>query len=231
MGPGGQSLFPSSGDLAARLDATLLRPDATDADVREMARHAAAAGCAAVCVAPARLAAAARPLGKSGTLMAAVVAFPWGSTTLPAKCFEALEALRLGATELDVVLDLAAVRQGDVAALEREMGEIMARTPDAAHKFIVELDWLPAASWRRLGKAARRLRPAFVKTGTGVHGGPVSPVQVARLRDVVGPDVGIKAAGGIRTLETAEALVRAGAGRLGTSAAAGILAQWAERGA
>ena len=218
-------LFSSHRDLAAILDSTLLRPDADDGDVGELARHAREAGCAAVCVLPPRLSAVAAVLGGSSTAVAAALAFPFGAASVGVKSFEALEALRLGATELDVVCDLSAVRRGDVKALEREMGEIMARTPEAAHKFILEVGWLPRGAWSRLGRAVGRLQPAFVKTGTGFNAGPVSVEQVARLRDAVGPDVAIKAAGGIRDLETAERLVAAGAARLGTSSAAGLLAE------
>ena len=90
----------------------------------ELARHARQSGCAAVCVLPPRLAATAAAVRGSGTAVAAVVAFPFGAATVSSKCFEALEALRLGATELDVVCDLSAVRRGDVRVLEREIGEI-----------------------------------------------------------------------------------------------------------
>ena len=210
--------------LARCLDSTLLRPDAGDDDIRELARHARGAGCAAVCVAPARLAAAARELAGSGTALAAAISFPHGAATLSTKSFEALEALRLGAGELDVVCDLDAVRRGDVGALEREMRTLRERTPEAVHKFILEVGLLPERSWRRLGEAVRRAAPAFVKTGTGVHGGPVTVAQVRRLVEAVGPAVRVKAAGGIRTLEQAEALLAAGAARLGTSRAAGLLA-------
>jgi deoxyribose-phosphate aldolase len=222
-------LFSSHRDLAAILDSTLLRPDADDGDVADLARHARDAGCAAVCVLPSRLSAVSPLLDGSATAVAAAVAFPLGASTVAAKSFEALEAVRLGAGELDVVCDLSAVRRGDVKALEREMGEIMARTPEAAHKFILEVEWLPRGAWGRLGRAVRRLQPAFVKTGTGFNAGPVSVEQVARLREAVGPDVAIKAAGGIRSLEAAERLVAAGAGRLGTSAAAGLLAEKMDR--
>jgi deoxyribose-phosphate aldolase len=222
-------LFERPEELAAVLDATLLRPDADDEDVVDLARHARQTGCAAVCVVPPRLAAAAAALGGGSTALAAAVAFPSGAATVPAKCFEALEALRLGATELDVVCDLSAVRRGDVRALEREIGEVLARTPEAVHKFILEVGWLPQGAWKKVGRVVRRLGPRFVKTGTGMHAGPVTPLQVTRLKEVVGPDVAVKAAGGIRELETAEMLVRAGASRLGTSSAAALLARCAER--
>lgn len=215
--------------LAQIIDTTLLRPDADDRDVTELARHGRDAGCAAVCIAPSRVPTVVSLLAGSETRVAAVIAFPNGAETVAAKCFGALEALRLGAQELDVVCDLAAVRQGHTALLEKEMGEIMARTPEAVHKFILQVDWLPAAAWKKIGKIARRLQPAFVKTGTGVHGGPASVEMVVRLREAIGPDVGLKAAGGIRTLEMAEKLAAAGATRLGTSSAAAILAQWQER--
>jgi len=219
-------VFARREDLAALLDATLLRPDAGPEEVGKLAELAGRHGCAAVCVAPHSLPAAARVLKRSGTFLAATVSFPAGSSTLASKSFAALEALRLGAQELDIVCDLDSVRRGDVKALEREMGELMARTPEAVHKFILEVAWLPAPAWRRLGKALRRLRPAFVKTGTGVNAGPATVEQVRRLREITCDDVAVKAAGGIRTLEGAFDLAQAGAARLGTSAAGELLAAW-----
>jgi deoxyribose-phosphate aldolase len=222
-------LFSSHRDLAAVLDSTLLRPDADDRDVGDLARHARDSGCAAVCVLPSRLAAVTSILAGSSTAAAAAICFPYGAATTGTKSFEALEAVRLGATELDLVCDLAAVRRGDVKALEREIGEIMARTPEAIHKFILEVAWLPRGAWGKLGRVLRRLRPAFVKTGTGFNAGPATVEQVAALRETVGSDVAIKAAGGIRDLETAERLLVAGASRLGTSSAAALLAEALER--
>ena len=217
--------MPPITDLASFLDSTLLRPDADDADVADLARHASESGCAAVCVSPRRLAAVVRVVAAGATQVAAAVAFPTGTSTSPAKRFEALEAIRLGATELDVVCDLDAVRRGDVSALEREMGEIMTSTPEATHKFILEVAWLPPGAWARLGKAIRRLKPAFVKTGTGVNAGGVTVEQVVRLCDAAAGEVGVKAAGGIRQLEQARQLLAAGATRLGTSSAAALLAE------
>lgn len=219
-------MFARREDLAALLDATLLRPDAHVEDVEKLAGQARRDGCAAVCVSPHHLASGARILRGSGTALAATVSFPAGNSTFAAKVFAAGEALRLGAKELDVVCDLDSVRRGDVDALEKEMGEFMARTPDAVHKFILEVAWLPAPAWKPLGRVLRRLRPAFAKTGTGVNAGPVSVEQVRLLRDVTGGDVAIKAAGGIKTLVGAWELAQAGASRLGSSAAAELLAAW-----
>lgn len=215
--------------LAALLDATLLRADACRADIQAMTRQALADGCAAVCVAPAHVATASAILAGTHTAIAATVSFPLGATTTSTKSFEALEALRLGAGELDIVCDLDSVRRGDVGALEREMGTLMERTPEAVHKFILEVGWLPQAAWKKLGRALCRLKPAFVKTGTGVNAGAVTVEQVERLREVTGGQVPVKAAGGIRTKEFAVALVAAGAGRLGTSSPAELLAQWEDR--
>ncbi|MFQ5670766.1 MAG: deoxyribose-phosphate aldolase [Acidobacteriota bacterium] len=211
-------------DLASQIDSTLLRADADAGDIVECARYARSEGCAAVCVAPTRARDAATVLRGGGTRLAVAIAFPGGSASVATKCFAALEALHHGAQELDVVCDLAQVRRGAVKHLEREIGEIMARTPEAIHKFILEVAWLPRGAWKPLGRMIRRLKPAFVKTGTGVNAGPVTEMQVARLRDLVGPETGIKAAGGIRTRETAERLLAAGATRLGTSSAASVLA-------
>jgi len=219
-------VFARREDLATLLDATLLRPDAAALDVEKLAGQARRDGCAAVCVSPHHLPEAARVLRGSGTSLAATVSFPAGNSTFATKSFAAGEALRLGARELDVVCDLDSVRRGDMDALEKEMGELMARTPDAVHKFIIEVAWLPAPAWQELGRVLRRLRPAFVKTGTGVNAGPVTVEQVRRLRDVTGDDVPIKAAGGIKTLTGAWELAEAGASRLGSSAAAELLVAW-----
>jgi deoxyribose-phosphate aldolase len=116
-------VFARREDLAVLLDATLLRPDAGDEEAVKLAGQARRDGCAAVCVAPRRLPAAARTLQASGTFLAATVSFPAGDSTLASKIFTALEALRLGAHELEVVCDLDSIRRGDMDALEKEMGE------------------------------------------------------------------------------------------------------------
>jgi len=218
-------VFDSPQDLAARIDLACLRPEATAGEVKDLCRRAREAGFAAVVLLPCHLETAAGVLEGSPVALCAAVAFPLGAATLPVKIFEAIQCEMLGARELDVVLDHSAVRARDRRRLRKEVVSIMSKTPDLLHKFILEVGTLEEADLRPALKAVARARPAFVKTGTGRHG-PALHEQVRRLRKDLDARIRIKAAGGVRTLEEVEALVEAGADRVGTSAGFEILEAW-----
>lgn len=218
-------MFDSPQDLAARIDLAFLRPEATPAEVKDLCLRAREAGFAAVVLLPCHLQAAAGVLDGSPVALCAAVAFPLGAATLPVKMFEALQCELLGARELDIVLDHSAVRARDRRALRKEIASITSKTPDLLHKFILEMGTLEEAELRPALKAIGRAGPDYIKTGTGTRG-PVTPEQVRRLRKDLDRRIRIKAAGGVRTLEELEALVEAGADRVGTSAGFEILEAW-----
>ena len=215
-------------DLASRIDHTLLRVEATGADLERHCRQAIDLGFRAVCVHPARLRRAAEILAGSSVRLCGVVAFPHGATTLLSKVFEALEAWKAGASELDVVLDLSAIGSGERAHVEEEVRTIMEKTPECAHKFIVETGLFTARQLEPVLQVMNQRRPAYVKTSTGVNGPGATPETVAFLRGKLHASIGVKAAGGIRTLAQAAALLDAGAACLGTSAGEDLIRE-AER--
>jgi len=208
--------------LARRLDATLLTADATAADVRALVRSAIALECAAVCVNPVHVAVAASAARGTALRVASVAGFPLGASPLAAKLEECRYAIENGAGELDVVIPIWAAREGESATVERELAAILETAGGTVCKLIVEM----ALLGDRFGETIavlNRLKPAFAKTGTG-YARAVTVDDVRALRAILDPAIAIKAAGGIRTRAHAEALVEAGADRLGTSRAAELLA-------
>jgi deoxyribose-phosphate aldolase len=211
------------GEVAARIDLAMLAAGIDRKVIRAGCREARELEVAAVCVAPAWVEEAAERLAGGSVRVCAVVGFPLGATTLLTKVFEALECVKHGAAELDVVLHVGAARSGDFRAVREEARELVERTPEASHKLIVEMALLDEETLRRTVVAAAAAGPAFLKTGTGTAGPGVTPEDVARLRRLTPEGIRLKAAGGIRSASQAEALLRAGADRLGTSAAREVI--------
>ena len=219
--------FASAASLAAAIDHTLLKAEMRYGDAERIAAEALARGFRGVCVPPCHLGRVAAALKGSAVRPVTVVGFPLGSSTLYAKLFEALEGWRLGATELDVVINLSAIKSGDDELVRREMGEIMAKTPECGHKFIVEVGLLDDRELSRVCRIANDLKPRFLKTSTGMLAPPVSAAEVRKLRERLDPAIAVKAAGGIRTLAELEALAEAGASVFGTSSGVAILDSYA----
>ncbi len=211
-------------EIAARLDVAALAPGTTREDVRAACREARDLGCASVCVPPVWVSEAVAALQGSEVAVGSVVGFPSGGGTTLAKVIEALECIKAGAVELDVVIAIGLARSGDYKAVRKEVAEIVQRTPDAIHKFILEMGLLTGSQLRRTVKAVAAAGPAFLKSGTGTIGPSVTAGEIEELRALTPPGISIKAAGGIRTHEQALALVAAGADRLGTSTPRGLLA-------
>jgi deoxyribose-phosphate aldolase len=207
--------------LAALVDHTLLRPEATDAEVAQLCAEAVELGVAAVCVSPSRL-----PVPDLGNVaVAAVVGFPSGAHEPVVKAAEAAAAAARGATELDVVVDLGLVAAHRWAEVEADLAAVRAAVPaPLVLKVIVESAVLTDDELVATCRAAVAAGADYVKTSTGFHpAGGATVAAVRRMREVVGPDVGVKASGGIRDAATALAMVDAGATRLGCSATRAIL--------
>lgn len=222
-------MLASETDLAARIDHTLLAPGVTRRELNRHCREAAAHRFHAVCVLPAYLQESARCLRGSAVKLCAAVSFPHGAATPLGKVFEALECWKLGAEELDLVADLAALRDGDGRRFANELREVMAKTPECRHKVIVEVGLLTDRELYRAIQACNELRPAFLKTSTGTVGPPVTAAQIEAIRRQLHDAVEIKAAGGIRTLAQVEDLLAAGATRIGTRAAVAIVEEFRAR--
>jgi deoxyribose-phosphate aldolase len=213
-------------ELAALVDHTLLAPEATATEVAVVAREAVELGTAAVCVSANRVTAARAAIEDRGMPIAAVVGFPSGAHRPDLKAIEAARALGDGAAEIDMVVDLGRLAEGrwdDVAA---EVAEVRGQIGSATLKAILETALLAPPQIEAACLAAERGGADFVKTSTGFHpAGGASVGAVAAMAGAIGGRLGIKAAGGIGDADFGEALVAAGATRLGMSHTAAVLAE------
>ncbi len=215
-------------DVAALIDHTLLKPEATESDVARLVEEAAELGAYAVCVSPSMVSAAKRS-GTGQRPIAAVVGFPSGKHLSVIKADEARLAVAAGATEIDMVIDVGAAVSGDFAAVEADITAVRAAIgPNIVLKVIVEsAALLSIAGEQALCSACRAAADAgadFVKTSTGFHpAGGASVRAVELMYAAVGPDVEVKASGGIRTTADALSMLDAGATRLGLSGTRSVL--------
>ena len=208
-------------EVAAVVDHTLLKPEATQANVAVLVAEAAELGVYAVCVSPSMVAAA-RSFAPAGLHLASVVGFPSGKHLSGIKAAEAEQAVAVGADEIDMVIDIGAAVSGEFDAVRSDVAAVRAAVPDAVLKVIVEsAALLSLAGEDTLASACRSAVEAgadFVKTSTGFHpSGGASVRAVELMAAAVGPRVGVKASGGIRTADDAVAMLDAGATRLGLS--------------
>ena len=211
----------SRAELAHMVDHTLLAPTATPADVAALIAEGASLGVYSVCVSPSML-----PLSvPDGLKVAVVCGFPSGKHTSAVKAIEAAESVALGADEVDMVIDVGAALAGDFAAVEADIATVRAAVPaPRVLKVIIESAALTDEAIVGACKAAVAAGADFVKTSTGFHpAGGASAHAVALMRATVGPDMGVKASGGIRTADAALEMVAAGATRLGLSGTRAVL--------
>ena len=213
--------------LAAFIDHTLLRPEATDADVAALVAEGASLGCHSVCISPARVPAAVRAAGQVGPsapVVCTVIGFPSGVTS--AKAREAEWTLEAGAFEFDMVLDRGAAAAGDWKTVGRDIAAVRNVLPQPlVLKVILETGGLNDDAIVAACSAAVEAGADFVKTSTGFGPGGATTAAIALMRATVGPDIGVKASGGIRDAVTARAMLEAGATRLGTSNTVAILTE------
>jgi deoxyribose-phosphate aldolase len=209
-------------ELAALIDHTLLRPEASADDVRRLCAEGNELGVFAVCVSPTFAAVAARELEGGTVALACVVGFPSGAHAPEVKAFEAQRAVAAGAAELDMVIDLGLAAAGDWAGVEADIAAVREAAPEALLKVIIESAALEEAGIRAACAAAERAGADFVKTSTGFH--PAGGASTgAVMAEMVARRLGVKASGGIRSTEQALAMLDAGATRLGLSATRAVL--------
>ena len=213
-------------NLASRIDHTLLRPDATETQIRQLCREAAAHGFASACVPPCYAALAAELLDGSGAAVCTVIGFPLGYATSLVKFREAEVALGDGAQELDMVLNLSALKSGHFERVQAEVQDLadLAHLHGALLKAIVETALLDADELARACDLCAAAGADFVKTSTGFSTRGASFEDVRLMRRALPEHVKIKAAGGIRSRAVALALVEAGADRLGSSNSLALIA-------
>ena len=213
--------------LAKYMDHTLLKADATLDGIDRVVAEAKQFGCASVCVNPFWVPYVARLLDGSGVATCTVVGFPLGAGSTASKVFETTDAIANGADEIDMVINIGELKAGH-AELVREDIRAVAEATHAGGKLlkvIIECCLLTDDEKRLACLLCAEAGADFVKTSTGFSTGGATVADVALMRECVGPDFGVKAAGGIRTLADACAMIEAGASRLGVSAAASILAE------
>lgn len=207
------------------IDHTLLKPDATRDDVEKLCREAAEFHFATVCVNPAWVATAAAKLRGTGVGVCSVVGFPLGATTPDVKNFETRRAIFDGATEIDMVINVGALKSGDLRTVERDIEAVTdpCRQCGVVSKVIIEAALLTDEEKITACTLSKAAGADFVKTSTGFGPGGATAADVALMRRVVGAEMGVKAAGGVRDLDGLKAMVAAGATRVGASAGVKIV--------
>ena len=214
---------PKAASLAARIDHTILRPDARRSDVAIFCDEARSHGFRAVCINPIHVAFVALRLAGSDVRTCSVVGFPFGATTPAAKAGEAAYAIADGADEIDMVIAIGLLKAGQLDDVRSDMLAVRHATSGKILKVIIETSMLTADEKVSACRIASEVGADFVKTSTGYGGGGATVEDVGLMRSEVGPHMGVKASGGIRTREVAEAMIKAGATRIGTSSGLAII--------
>ncbi len=207
-------------DLAKYIDHTLLKPAATAEQIDNLCDEAKRYGFIAVCVNPVWVKRAASNLRGTGVKVASVVGFPLGASAPEIKAMEARRALREGAREIDMVLNVGALKSGDRELVKRDVAGVSeaCREVGALNKVILETALLSDEEKVVASRLAQLGRAHYVKTSTGFGGGGATVFDVALMRETVGPTMGVKASGGVKSAEEAEQMIAAGATRIGASA-------------
>lgn len=210
-------------EIAGLIDHTLLRPDANEQEIRQICNDAETYGFYSVCIHPFFIGVAKALLFQKGIKVATVIGFPLGMTLPKVKVYEAQETVFLGADELDIVVNIGECKSGNWEMVRREVSAIIKATPRVTHKIIIEAHYLRDDEKVTVSRIAMDCGAEFIKTSTGFCPGGATIRDIGIIRDATGGRVGIKAAGGIRTLKDVLGFLDAGADRIGTSSGAGIM--------
>ncbi|WP_336776960.1 deoxyribose-phosphate aldolase [Paenibacillus sp. MMO-58] len=214
----------SAGEVAAYIDHTALKAETTKQEIIKLCEEAKQYHFATVCVNPGYVALAAQELAGSGVGITTVVGFPLGATTTYAKAEEAKDAIASGATEVDMVINVGLIKSGDFEGVKRDVeGVAQACKGKAVLKVILETGLLTDEEKVRSCEICKEAGADFVKTSTGFGKGGATVEDIALMRRTVGPDLGVKASGGVRDLETALKMIEAGASRIGASSSVAIV--------
>lgn len=218
-------VIPQDLNLAKMIDHTLLKPDATQDQIAQLCFEARKYGFASVCVNPTWVELCATLLKGSPVKVCTVIGFPLGATAPEVKAFEAQNALDHGATEIDMVINIGALKARDLELVARDIRGVVtiSHARDAIVKVILETALLTDEEKTTASLLAKEAGADFVKTSTGFSSGGATIHDVELMRRAVGPEMGVKAAGGVRTYEEAESMIKAGATRIGASAGVKII--------
>ena len=215
----------SANDLAKYIDHTILKPDATTAQVRKLCDEAKAYHFASVCVNPARIALVAEELKGSDVIACCVVGFPLGAIPTESKAAETAVAVKNGAGEIDMVINVGAAKDGDWDLVQSDITAVKKACGNAKLKVIIETCLLTDEEKVKACEASKAANADFVKTSTGFSTGGATAADIALMRKTVGNEMGVKASGGIRTHADAQTMIDAGASRIGASSGIAIVSE------
>ena len=211
-------------NIAKLIDHTILKANTTKEDVMKVIEEAKEYKFASVCINPTWVKLAAEELAGHGVDVCTVIGFPLGASTTETKAFETKDAIAKGATEVDMVINVGALKDGDDELVEKDIYEVVqAAKGKALVKVIIETCLLTDEEKVRACELSVKAGADFVKTSTGFSTGGATAEDIALMRKTVGPNVGVKASGGVRTREDADKMVAAGASRIGASASVAIV--------
>lgn len=222
-------MFENAIELARYIDHTLLDPTATYADIDRLCDEARRYSFHSVCISPCFVTRAVQRLADTGIDVCTVVGFPLGVTTTAVKVMEGVEAVRNGAKELDVVLNMGYFKSGDYEKAALDIRDFIVLTPGVVHKVIIETCYLTDPEKAGAAKLAAEMGADFVKTSTGFGPSGARESDIAVIRQGAGGKSKIKASGGIRDLDTLARMVEAGADRIGTSSGVAIVEEYMAR--
>lgn len=215
-------------NLPALLDHTILRPDATRADVRRLSQEAKEHGFTVIFIPPCYAAEAVEAVAGSNVRVGIPVGFPLGGHSTATKVVEALDGVKQGATVLDMVINVSRLKSGDLDAVRQDIAEVVNATPLAEHKVILETCYLTEQEKQTACRLVVEAGAEYVKTSTGFGTSGATVADVRLMKAAVDGRAKVKASGGIRDWTAAKAMLEAGADRIGTSASLAIVAQWRE---
>lgn len=210
-------------DINHLIDHTLLKPDSTRDQIDQLIQEADDYQFASVCVNPTWVNYASDKLADSTVKVCTVIGFPLGASTSETKAFETKNAIKNGADEIDMVINIGAAKDGDFALVQSDIAAVVEASGDKLVKVIIETCLLTDDEKIKACQAAVAAGADFVKTSTGFSTGGATVHDVTLMRKTVGPDIGVKASGGARSFEDAKAFIEAGATRIGTSSGIAII--------
>lgn len=211
-------------NIASYIDHTLLKPEATKEQIVKLCKEAAEYKFASVCVNPSWVAVSAKELADSPVKVCTVIGFPLGASTSETKAFETADAIQKGAEEIDMVINIGALKSGDEELVKNDIKAVVeAAKGKAIVKVIIETCLLTDEEKVIASRLSKEAGADFVKTSTGFSTGGATVADVKLMRETVGPDLGVKASGGVRSLEDLQAMIDAGATRIGASSGVQIM--------
>ncbi len=222
-------VFQKPGDVAKFIDHTLLKADADRREIEKLCNEALDKGFYALCVNPCRVKRVARLLENKPVKICTVIGFPLGADSSDTKVYQAKSALETGAHELDMVVNIGAVKDREYKGVEREIIEVKKAAGDRIVKVIIETCFLNYDEKVTLCNIAKESGADFIKTSTGFGSAGATITDVKLIRKIIGPDMGVKAAGGIGDFETFKDMVEAGANRIGSSNGIRILHEFVQK--